>query len=383
MKKAIFIILGVILSAAFLAYLFAPRYVQRALVYQKPDIDDYKIFDNDTVKAGNYQPWKISTKYNKQKLSDSANRSFVDYKTVAFVVVQHDSLLYESYWDGYSNKSLSNSFSMAKSIIGLLVGIAIDEGKIKSVDQKIGDFISEFKTPSFKEISIKNLLTMSAGFDCDESYSSLFNITTEAYYGDNLHALTVGLKSKEKPGQKFNYVSLESQLLSFIVEKATGKSIHQYASEKLWKPLGARYDALWSLDKKGGDEKAFCCFNSNAPDFARIGQLVLNHGKWNQQQVISDTFLTQALQPADYLLDDNNEKVSYYGYQWWILNYKNTKIPYCRGILGQYIFVIPSKDAVVVRLGEKRSDKHALNAPADVILWLDAAWELIGDSNPH
>ncbi|MEI8201498.1 MAG: serine hydrolase [Bacteroidota bacterium] len=383
MKKIIFIILGILISAVFIAYLIAPRYIQKALIYQTADIDDYKIFDNDTVKAGNYQPWKISSRYNKHKFSDKAIKNFINYKSVAFVVIQHDSLLQEEYWSGYSDKSLSNSFSMAKSIVGLLIGIAIDEGKIKSVDQAVVDFLPEFHTPELKSITIKNLLTMSAGFDVNEKYSSLFNITTEAYYGENLYKLSTGLKTKDKPGTYFNYVSLESQLLSFIVEKACGKSINEYASEKLWKPIGARYDALWSLDKKGGDEKAFCCFNSNAPDFARIGQLILNRGKWNDQQVVSDTFLTQAMQADEFLKDENNEKVTYYGYQWWILNYKDTKVPYCRGLLGQYIFVIPSKDAVVVRLGEKRSDKNRQHATEDVFLWLDAAWEIIGESNPH
>ncbi len=383
MKKIIFIFLGILVSAMFLAYLFAPRYIQKALIYQTADIDDYKIFDNDTVKAGNYQPWKVSSKYNTHKFSDKAIKNFIDYKSVAFVVIQHDSLLQEDYWNGYSNQSLSNSFSMAKSIVGLLIGIAIDEGKIKNVDQAVVDFLPEFNTPELKGITIKNLLTMSAGFDVSEAYSSLFNITTEAYYGENLYKLSTGLKVKDKPGTMFNYVSLESQLLSFIIEKACGMSISKYASEKLWKPIGAKYDALWSLDKKGGNEKAFCCFNSNAPDFARIGQLVLNHGKWNDLQVVSDTFLTQALQVDDFLKDESNENVTYYGYQWWILNYKDTKIPYCRGLLGQYIFVIPSKDAVVVRLGEKRSDKNRQHATEDVFLWLDAAWEIIGESNHH
>jgi CubicO group peptidase (beta-lactamase class C family) len=126
---------------------------------------------------------------------------------------------------------------------------------------------------------------MSAGVEWDESYSSLFSKTTQAYYGKDLWKLALTEKLIEKPGVRFNYQSGVSQILAFVLQKATDKNISDYASEKLWTPMEAEEDALWSLDRKDGHEKAYCCFNTNARDFARFGQLILNKGVWDGDQV--------------------------------------------------------------------------------------------------
>jgi CubicO group peptidase (beta-lactamase class C family) len=142
-------------------------------------------------------------------------------------------------------------------------------------------------------------------------------------------------------------------LLGLIVEKATGKSLSRYASEKLWQPLGAEHPALWSTDKKDGVEKAFCCFNSNARDFARIGQLMLDSGRWKGNEIISPDYYAQSITPCN-IPDNSGQPVNYYGYQWWLCP-SFPGVFYARGILGQYIIIIPSKNMVVVRLGHKRS----------------------------
>lgn len=129
--------------------------------------------------------------------------------------------------------------------------------------------------------------------------------------------------------------------------------------------------------QKNGIEKAYCCFNSNARDFARLGQLVLDSGFYAGKQLVSKEYIRQATSPATWLRDDKGDTNTYYGYQFWILDYKNLRIPCFRGILGQYIFVIPDKNAVVVRLGKKRSDVYKGNYPVDVFVWLDAALDLL------
>ena len=369
-------VLGLVSGAG---YIFSPDYLKTALKYRTPDIDDYKIFENRTVKAGNYIPWEKADDYNQKNFTEETKKRLEEFEPVAFLIIQDKKIKYEKYWEGYNENSLSNSFSMAKSIISLLIGIAIDEGYIKSIDQQVGDFIPEYKNPPNDVLTIRDLLTMSSGLNWDESYSSPFSVTTRAYYGNDLFSLIKNLKVVEKPGVKWKYLSGNTQVLAFVLKNATGMNVSDYASEKLWKPLGAKNDALWCLDKKDGMEKAYCCFNSNARDFARIGQLILDKGMFDDVEIISKKYIDEATTPNTDLVTDRGQIVDFYGFQFWILQNKGYKIPFARGILGQYIFIIPEKNAVVVRLGKERSDKRSFHAeiPDDVYLIVDAAMEIL------
>ncbi len=361
------------------SFFFSPKYLQNALIYQMPGIDDYQIFKNRNVKAGNYIPWDSAADYNKKELSKMTMQRMDSLLPVAFLVVQNGKLKYEKYWNEYNDSSWSNSFSMAKSVISLLIGIAIDDDLIKSVDQPVSDFIEEFNSEENKNLRIRDLLTMSSGLNWDEHYSSPFSLTTQAYYGEDLRSLVKKLKVIELSGEKWNYLSGNTQLLALALEKACGTTVSEYASKKLWKRIGAKNPALWSVDKINGIEKAYCCFNSNARDFARIGQLILNEGMYDDIQVISKAYLDSATRAASYLKDEQGNPVDFYGYQFWIVNYNGYRIPFARGILGQYIFAIPGKNAVVVRLGHKRSDSRTIKPemPDDVYLYLEAAMEIL------
>ena len=305
---------------------------------------------------------------------------FEELGTVAYVIIQDNRLLFEQYWEDYSPESHSNSFSMAKSIVSLAIGCAIDDGFIRNVDQPVSDFFPEFKGYDGKALTLRHLLTMSAGVDFDEAYSSPFSPTTQLYYGDDLQEIAFGMKEIDEPGVNFIYQSGVTQLLGFIVEKATGEKLSDYVSRKLWTPMHAEESALWSLDRKDGMEKAYCCFNSNARDFARFGQLLLNNGQWDGQQLISPAYLAEATSPDTRLVYKDLGKPNHcYGFQYWILDYKGMKIPYMRGILGQYVFTLPEKNAVIVRLGHKRSDTYTADQhyPDDINTWLDAAMDLL------
>ena len=137
---------------------------------------------------------------------------------------------------------------------------------------------------------------------------------------------------------------------------------------------------MWSWDKQNGREKAYCCFNSNARDFARWGQLVLNNGTWGNDTLISPEYIQASIQPAN-LIDETGNKINYYGYQWWIHDANGWKVPYMRGILGQYVFAIPEENAVVVRLGHKRSTEYINHHPSDTYLYLETAKKLIDEYN--
>ncbi|MFZ4401942.1 MAG: serine hydrolase domain-containing protein [Bacteroidales bacterium] len=376
MKKALKIS-GIILFLLLLAFAFSPSYLRKALIYQYVDIDDHDIFETRLIKAGNPIPWKLAKSYNEFTICDSLKKKVEAYKSIAYLVIQNDSIQYEEYWDAYNDSSLSNAFSATKSIISLLIGCAIDDGKIKSIDQKVTDFFPEFSDGYGKDLRIKDLLTMSSGLNWDESYGSPFSKTTQAYYGNDLRKLIFELKVTEKPAEKFNYLSGNTQLLAFVLQKATGKSLAEYASGKIWQPIGAEHDALWYLDKKNGMEKAYCCFTSNARDFARIGKLVLDSGRCYGKQIVSASYIAQLTQADTFLYDENMKSVTYYSLHWWIVDYKGMKITYARGILGQYIFVIPQMNTVVVRLGHERDKGYKNHHPLDVYTYLDIAMQIL------
>ena len=341
-----------------------------------PSIDEYHIFYNNTVENGTVTEWMKGKDYNSKKIAEKYRSDFEKMETVAYLVIRNDSIRHEEYWEGYSDTSHSNSFSMSKTIVSMLAGCALAEGKIKSVDEPIGDFIPEFKTGDNARITIKHLLTMSSGIDFDENYVSPFAYPAAAYYGTDLLGLTLKYRSTEEPGKVFKYLSGNSFLLSVVVEKATGKTLSVYASEKLWKPLGAKSPAYWSLDHEGGYEKAYCCFNSNARDFARLGKLYLDSGRWMSRQIIPEEFVLNSIKPAD-LLDENGKKNELYGYNWWTIpGYRGHDIFYARGILGQYLVVIPDMKMIIVRLGKKKVKRVGDEHPSDLFWYIDAALEL-------
>jgi CubicO group peptidase (beta-lactamase class C family) len=358
MKKFIRGFLYTILTIVALFSLFAVvtgrTYLFKAVWYNFADIDDYKVFDNNTVTIGQPQAWNISANYNKPVMPANLQQLLEDISSVAVVVIKNDSILYERYWEGYSDSSLSGSFSMAKSITSILTGCALKEGSIKSLEEPVSKYLPEFKEGEKAKVRIIDLLTMSSGSDWDESYSNPLAITTEIYYGSDVYKTATGVHIVKPPGTEHRYKSGDTQLLGLVLEKATGKSLSDYAAEKLWKPIGAEHAALWSTDKTGGHEKAYCCFNSNARDFARLGQLMIDSGSWKGNEIITRDYFVQAISPCN-LPDQYGSVCDYYGYQWWLAPRRNG-VFYAQGILGQWIVVIPEKKMIIVRLGNKRSE---------------------------
>lgn len=376
-KKFIFIIPVVL----FTVYMCLPYYARKALIYWFPTINDLSIFEHNTVNApDSCWEWKISENYNRIRLPEADSIYLDEMKTVSFLVIKNDSIVYESYRGGWNDSITSNLFSATKSIVGLLVGIAIDEGKIRSVDDKVVEYIPEYNKGKQKDITIRNLLTMSAGMDWDEAYASLFSVTTHGYYGNDLYNLIMNLDIVDTPGVQYSYRSGETQLLSFVLEAATGTTISKYAEEKLWQPMMAGQDAYWLLDRKNGDEKSFCCFHTTARDAARFGRLLLNKGNWNGRQLVSEDYITEAITPASYLKDQwGKEPLSYYGFQTWIMKHNGENCPYFRGMLGQYIIAIPSKNAIVVRLGHKRSKEYVKELTTDIIRYMEIADRILNN----
>jgi CubicO group peptidase (beta-lactamase class C family) len=364
LKSLLLILLSLVLIGSIYAIASGRTYLFKAVWYNFAGINDYEIFTNNTVAAATPRPWPSSTAYNKTTLPASLQSILEELNTIGLLAVKDDSIVFEKYWQGYDQKSYSGSFSVAKSITSLLVGIALKEGKIKTLEEPVGNYLPEFKQGEKSKVRVVDLLTMSSGSDFDESYVNPLSVTTEMYYGSDVYKIATGVNIIRKPGSYHAYKSGDTQLLGLILEKATGMSLSTYASRKLWQPLGAEHPALWSTDKESGHEKAYCCFNSNTRDFARIGQLMLDSGRWKGQEIITKDYFIKSVSPC-MIPNELGQPCNYYGYQWWIFP-ADEPIYYARGILGQYIIVMPSKKVVIVRLGKQRSNLRINGAPAEV-----------------
>ena len=375
------IVLGVIVVAA-VVYCSLPYYARQALIHWMPVIDDLETFHRHTVRhdPDRVWNWPLSADYNRCQLPEPDVYYLDSLHTVAFLVIRHDSLLFETYRDGWNDTLTSNIYSATKTIVGMLAGIALDEGKIQSLDDPVSRYIPSYRKGMQADLTIRHLLTMSGGMAWDEAYSSLFSVTTHGYYGNDLYKLVTGLEVCDRPGVQYSYRSGETQLLAFVIEAATGKTLSQYAEEKLWKPMQAERDAYWLLDKQDGDEKAFCCFHTTARDVARFARLMLHRGNWNGRQLVSQAYMDEMMRPASWLKDQwGKDSLNYYGYQTWIMHYHDQVNPYMRGMLGQYIIAIPSQDAIVVRLGRKRCDLYDREITTDITRYMDMAMRILQD----
>lgn len=306
-------------------------------------IDDAQFFDTHKIEAGKEKwQWPVKNDYNQTALSPKLQDVLKQTESVAFLIIQNDSILNEHYWDGYSDSSQSNSFSMAKTVTTMLAQIAIQKGILKDWHQKVTSILPEVKGPHASELELWHLSTMSSGMDWDEEYKNPFCVTAKAYYGEDIRKLMFSIPIKDEPGKFNNYQSGSTELLALCLIQVTGKSLAELASEWLWKPLEAEHDAKWHTDAKG-TEMAYCCFNTNARDFARFGKLMLHQGNWNGVQIIDSSFVQLATNPV---------LVPFYGYSFWLYNSHGAKVFYQWGILGQYIITIPEYNLVIVRLGE-------------------------------
>lgn len=380
LKKILLAILGLIIVVVGLTFTNRYAHLRNFAMWGKHSIHDYRTHPTRVVENGDApQKWPYDSAYNSGVISDSLLQIMDANDTHAFIVIQHGKLLYERYWDGYDSARLSGSFSAAKSIISLLIGIAVDEGRIKSIDEPAGNYIPHFKEGGLAKVRIKDLLTMSSGTNYKESDKGYFSLNATAYYGDDEEYLISRMEAKEPAGVHWEYRSGDTQVLGLIVEKAFGKSISELVSEKFMKPMGAEADALWLLDGAKKHEKSFCCFNGIARDYAKFGQLVLNKGKWGDKQIVSENYINAATSPASYLKDptENESPVDYYGYQYWIFHHRGMDIAQQNGLFGQYVYIIKEKDAVVVRLGESVPTKPIHHFQPENFAYVDAALSVL------
>jgi len=364
--------------------MFGKTYVYKAVIYQSPNIDDIGLFPHRTVAAGTQAlPWAKANDYNQQPYPKTLIDTLEYFDTTQFLVIQNNQLKTEKYWEGYApddpsrDYKNSNSFSAAKSIVSVLIGAALQQGYIESIDQPVADYVESFKNGAKADITIRQVLEMTSGLDFMEAYKKLLSDTAEAYYGKDLRAQIDALGIEEVPGTTWRYKSGDTQVLALVLEAATNKTLSQFASEALWSKIGAEHDAQWSLDDENGLEKAYCCFYSNARDFARIAALYMNAGKSPfGEQIVPVSYVQQSVVPNGVPEPEKRAPSHWYGLQWWTLFYEGYPIFYARGILGQYVLAIPDLEMIIVRLGHRRSEVKVNHHPTDVYAILDGVFEM-------
>ena len=270
------------------------------------------------------------------------------HNTISFLIIRNDTILYEKYAGKYADTSLISSFSMVKPMVSTLIGIAIDEGKIKSVDNPITDYLPELKSKQgFDKITIKNLLQHTSGIKFSDQEFNIVSDNAEFYWGHDLRKEISALTIKTAPNIEFHYSSANTQLLALIIERVTFNPVSNYLETKIWKPLGMEAAAYWSLDKMGDGsmEKAFCCLQARTVDFAKFGRLYLNKGNWEGNQIISKEWVEQSTHS-----DPKNNNRHFYNYNWGIGPVKYNSF-YAVGLYGQYLYLYPEKNIQIIRLG--------------------------------
>ncbi|HTX87641.1 MAG TPA: serine hydrolase [Bacteroidales bacterium] len=339
-------------------FLFHSCHVARYVFWNYADVGDAVKFPSVPVKNDPAHPSPIPSVPSRnldvpRGFNDTASplpfREFLEKNyTLSFLVVRNDTLIYSYYRTGYDSASLLPSFSVAKSFVSALTGIALAEGYLKNVRQTVTDLLPEIRDPGFRKVTIQDLLTMRSGIRFNEGYTDPFSEMAKFYYGLNLRKYTLKLKTRIPPDSLYEYQSGNAEILGMILERVTGRSLAAYLEEKIWIPMGMEGEATWNTDsKKHMEIKSFCCINARAVDFAKFGMLYLHQGYWNGMPVVPEKWVKESLM----IRNDSRDSQGYpYGYMWRTLEDGSF---FAKGILGQYIFVDPARRLVIVHCGMK------------------------------
>jgi len=363
--------------AAVGAVLYSPEYVARVLTSRESSVDDYlHNFPLSTISASR-TPFFFEESLDEKGVQDSFEHALgvadfdaflADHETQAFIVIKNDQILYERYFNDTDRDSMVTSFSVAKSFDSALIGIAIEEGFIASADHPITGYLPELalRDPGFDQITIRDVLLMASGLEYQELRWFLFNgddpLTT--YYLDQREITLENTNIVDGPGQYFLYNKYHPQMLGMIIERTTGMSVTEYTQTRLWDRIGMEFDGAWAMDSEAsGFEKMEAGLNARAIDFAKFGRLFLNGGTWDGEPVVSNDWVAESTS-----LDPETHNLDYYGHSWgpavyddghgyykymWYGKLRDGQPPdfAAEGDHGQFIYVSPANDVIIVRNG--------------------------------
>jgi CubicO group peptidase (beta-lactamase class C family) len=332
--------------------------VARAMVWRDADVGDWRRFPALPVPAGprplELRPGSLPEGVLDEVTLPSGDSEDLDSLlertgTQAFLVLRGDELVDERYLDGGGREATQTSFSVAKSILSTLVGIAVDRGEIGSLDDPVTAYVPELldRDPDFARITLRSLITMSSGLRYEEQ-GLPWSDDSVTYYSPDLRATALSAEIDQAPGLRWHYDNYNPLLVGLVLERATGTPVADYASEVLWQPMGAEADASWSADSEAsGFPKMESGFNARAVDYARFGSLFAHEGRSGGRQVVPAAWVAEAT-----ARDTSADPAEHYQYWWWVDTEREGRF-YAQGNKGQFVYVDPALDVVVVRMGRE------------------------------
>jgi len=378
LKRIGIVLLGLVLTLAVLVgamFLWAWTATDtslgaRGIMWGDTDVDDWRRFPSRPVHAG-AQPVRFEAAtpewLEELKIDDKPLATYLEEtQTTAFIILHGDKLLYEGYFNGSSHEATQTSISVAKSFASTLVGIAIEEGYIASLDDPVTAYIPDLleRDPRFGDITLRHLITMSSGIGFHRTSNPLHD-GTKTYYAPDLRALALESKIEEPPGTRFLYNDYNPLLIGMVLERATNMPVSEYLETRLWQPMGAEADGSWSLDsERSGFEKMNGGINGRAIDFAKLGWLFLNKGRNGDRQVVPAAWVKEATRA-----DMTTDPAAHYQYFWWVDPERNAY--YAEGNLCQFIYVYPAAELVLVRHGRDCGGTYWTGLLGDIAQWLE------------
>jgi len=334
--------------------------VWKIITYDTSGIEDYQVFPSRSLIASK-DPYHFDHSEMESLLSLPVEFNQTDplplkdlltnTDTTAFMIIKDDAILLEEYYQGYEESTPSMAFSMSKSVLSILVGMAIEDGYIQSVNDPVTVYVPDMSNTGYDKVTIRHLLQMTSGMDYVEVEGNPYSLHTRFYYTNRLEEELLRLDLAIEPGQEFSYKTGENALLGLILSRAlNGKTITEYTQEKLWTPLGMEYGGAWNIDHDNGLEKTWCCLSATAKDYAKLGRLYLEQGSWNGEQLIPLNWIQQSTQ-----VDTKEGSIWNYQYQWWLVDIDSGDYT-AMGHLGQFLYINPEENMIIVRLGKNMGD---------------------------
>ena len=320
-----------------------------------------KVFPSKPIKASsnphifNVRTFDLPEFYELEGKQHNLAEALDYFKSDGLIVLQNGDLIYENYWQGNSQNQPHISWSVAKSFLSALIGIAYHDGLIEDLNDPITKYLEDFQATGYANIPVKDILQMSSGIIFNEDYadynSDINKFARALAQGTSMRDFAKKLENGKEPGTFNHYVSIDTQMLAMLLEEVTGKTVSQNLEEKIWTKIGMENDAYYMVDDTGM-EWALGGLNATLRDYAKFGLLYLNKGAWNGKQIVPEDWVNAShslkephLQPGDNELSSNTWG---YGYQWWVPGFPETDY-LAAGIYNQYIYIDPITKVVIAK----------------------------------
>ena len=367
MSKFLIVILAILVLAIVLyspniykLYKLATLYNEKSIA--KNFISINKIFDTSNPISASEKPFvfekedfELPDSYEFEGEQLNLIEGLDHFHTDGLIILHDGKMLFEKYWNGNTKDSKHIAFSVSKSYLSALFGIAIEEGLIKSIDDSVSIYLDDFEGTGYEDVKIKNLLQMSSGIEFNEDYadpnSDINRFARATAKGSSFRDFAKTLKNGKKQGTYNHYVSLDTQVLGMILESVTDMPLREYLYKRIWSKIGTESDAYYIADKTGTD-MALGGLNATLRDFSKFGQLYLNEGSWDGEQIVPKSWVVKSHTPdAPHLMPNAGDLSSSewgYGYQWWIPGDPLTDYT-AHGIFNQFIYVDPVSNVVIAK----------------------------------